>query len=115
MVTHIVLFRLRPDITQADRERLVRAMEGALRDIPSIRGFRIGKRLTFGAGYEQGVPALNYCATIDFDDVTGLKAYLDHFAHGDIGARFNEAIEQGFVYDYEMMGPEDGREFFTPK
>jgi Stress responsive A/B Barrel Domain len=73
--------RLRSDLTQADREGLVQALEVALRDIPSIRNFRIGRRVTFCAGYERSAPLLDLCALIQFDDFSGLKAYLAHFAH----------------------------------
>jgi hypothetical protein len=109
MLAHVVLFRLRSDLTRADREGLVWALEVALRNIPSIRDFQIGKRVTFGAGYEQGAPSLDLCAVIQFDDFSGLKAYLAHFAHQDVGGRFTASIEEALVYDYEMMGPEGAR------
>lgn len=109
MVSHIALFRLRSNLTQADREGLVRAFERALRDIPVIRGFRIGRRLTFGARYEQAVSDLRLAMIIDFDDFAGLRTYLDHPAHEDLGTRFNASIEQAVVYDCEMMGPEEAR------
>ena len=109
MVSHVVLFRLRPDLTQADREALLQASERALRDIPSVRGYRIGRRLTFGAGYEQGSPDLRLAMIIDFDDFAGLKTYLNHPAHDDLGTRFNASVEQAFVYDYELMKPEEAR------
>ena len=109
MVSHVVLFRLRSDLTQADREGLVRAFERALRDIPYIRSFRIGRRLMFGAGYEEAASDFRLAMIIDFDDFAGLKAYLDHPAHEDLGTRFTASIEQAVVYDYEMMGPEKAR------
>ena len=109
MVSHVVLFRLRSDLGEADREAFVHALEIALRDIPTIRGFRIGRRLIFGAGYEQGLPDFEFCGVIDFDDLAGLRAYLEHPAHENIGARYNASIEEGLVYDYEMGGPEKAR------
>lgn len=109
MVSHLVLFRLRDDLKDVDREAFVRALEVALRDIPTIRRFRIGRRITFGAGYEHGLPDFQFCGIIDFDDLAGLQAYLEHPAHEDIGARFNASIEKGLVYDYEMGGPEKVR------
>jgi hypothetical protein len=109
MMCHVVLFRLRRDLAQADREAFVRALEAALREIPTIRGFRIGRRVTFGAGYEQGAPDFEFGSVIDFDDLAGLRAYLEHPAHKDLGTRFNASIEAGLVYDYEMGGPEEVR------
>jgi hypothetical protein len=109
MMSHVVLFRLRHNLTASEREAFVRALEVALRDISSIRGFRIGRRVTFGAGYEHGVPNLEFCGVIDFDDLAGLRTYLEHPAHAEIGARFNASIEEGLVYDYEMGGPAQAR------
>ena len=109
MVSHLVLFRLRPDLTEIDREALLRAFEHALRDIASVRGFRIGRRLTFGARYEQALPDLRFSMIIDFDDLSGLKAYLDHPAHEHLGTRFNASIVEGLVYDYELIGLEDAK------
>lgn len=109
MVSHVVLFRLRPDFTDADRTTFVAAFEVAVRNIPTVRGVRIGRRVTFGAGYEQGVPGLEFSAIIDFDNLAGLKTYLAHPAHQDLGARFNASIAQGLVYDYELMGADETR------
>lgn len=109
MLSHVVLFRLRSNLGQAEREAFVHALEVALRDISTIRGFRIGRRVTFGAGYEKGLPDFEFCGVIDFDDLAGLRAYLEHPAHEDIGARFNASIEEGLVYDYEMGGPAQAR------
>jgi hypothetical protein len=109
MVCHVVLFRLRPDLAQTEREAFVQALEIALRDIPTVRGLRIGRRVTFGAGYEEGLPDYQFCGLIEFDDLAGLRAYLEHPAHEEVGARFNTSIEKGLVYDYEMGGPEQAR------
>ena len=115
MVSHLVLFRLRPDLTAADREALLRALERALRDIPSVRAFRIGRRVTFGAGYEQAPPDLRFSMIIDFDDLSGLEAYLDHPAHEDLGTRFYASIAEGLVYDYELVGLEEAKSLLTDK
>lgn len=114
MVCHVVLFRPRPHLAQAEREALVSAFEVALSNIPSVRGVRIGRRVTFGTGYEQGRPVLEFSVIIDFDDLVGLKAYLQHPAHQNLGARFTESVEQAFVYDYEMMGLEGARVLLEP-
>ena len=42
------------------------------------------------------------------DDVAGLKEYLEHAAHEELGRRFFESIEAGLVYDFEMMTGADG-------
>jgi hypothetical protein len=96
----------RPDLSPADREGFIRAFERALRQIPTVRGVRIGKRITHGAGYEPSAPDLDYLATIDFDDLDGLQTYLRHPAHADLGARFGDALSGALVYDFEVGGVE---------
>ena len=49
-----------------------------------------------------------YAAVIEFDDVAGLKGYLEHAAHAALGNRFFESIEAGLVYDFEMTAGADG-------
>lgn len=107
MISHFVLFRLRKDLGQADRKAFVQALETALDLIPSVRGFRFGQRVTFGAGYEQAAPSLDFCAMIDFDDMAGLQAYLTHPAHTELAARFNASIEERLVYDFDVRGKND--------
>jgi len=103
MVFHIVLFRPRPDLADAARADLVVALENALRSIPSIRRFHIGKRVVHGAGYEALMPvSLDYSAVIEFDDLGGLKAYLEHPAHRALGSRFMQSLESSAIFDYEM-------------
>ena len=93
MVTHVVLMKPRPDLSTGDRQVFVAAFEHALREIPTIRHVRIGRRITHGAGYEQAAPdTADFLAAIDFDDVAGLQAYLRHPAHDELGARFAQSL-----------------------
>jgi hypothetical protein len=106
MVTHLVLMKPRPDLSAADREGFIGAFERALREIPTVRDVRIGKRVIHGTGYESSAPDLDYLATIDFDDLDGLQTYLRHPAHVDLGARFGQALSAALVYDFEVGGVE---------
>jgi hypothetical protein len=106
MVSHLVLMKPRPDLSAADREGFIDAFERALRQIPTVRDVRIGKRITHGAGYESSAPDLDYLATIDFDDLDGLQTYLRHPAHLDLGARFGQALCGALVYDFAVGGVE---------
>src|SRR5262245_2702595 len=84
MVVHLVLFRLRPDLTEADRDALLRSFESAVRQIPSVIRAAIGPRVTHGAGYEQAnTAAYPYAATIEFADLAGLQTYLQHSSHAE--------------------------------
>jgi hypothetical protein len=106
MVTHIVLMKPRADLSDADRRAFLDAFDRAMREIPAIRGVRIGRRVMHGAGYEQVAPAMDFVASIDFDDLAGLQAYLRHPAHVDLGARFGQSLSGALVYDFEVGGVE---------
>ncbi len=102
MIAHIVLFRPKSDLSAADRQALIDAFRRAMREIPDVRGVRVGRRITIGAGYEQSAPLGDFLIVIDFDDIAGLQAYLRHPAHEELGARFNQAFDSGVVYDFEV-------------
>ncbi len=107
MLSHLVLMKPRADLTEAERRGLADALAAAARDIPSVRGIRIGRRVVHGAGYEQTSPdAADFLALIDFDDLAGLQAYLGHPAHQALGAKFRESLSAALVYDFEAGGLE---------
>ena len=108
MVWHLVLMKPRPDLSADDSRELIDAFDRACREIPTVREVRVGRRVTFGAGYEAGVPdSADYVVAIAFDDLAGLQAYLRHPAHEGLGARFNQSLSSALVYDFEMTGLED--------
>ncbi len=104
MVSHVVLMKPRADLTDAEREALLAAFDRAIRDIPTVRDVRVGRRVVHGAGYEARVPdAADYFVVIDFDDLDGLQAYLRHPAHEELGARFNQSLSSALIYDFEVV------------
>ena len=109
MIAHVVLFRPRPDLSAEERSALVDAFALALREIPSIRRSRVGRRVTHGRAYEQLMREnYEYAAVLEFDDFAGLKAYLGHPAHEQLGERFFATFEAALMYDYELKEWEDG-------
>jgi stress responsive alpha/beta barrel protein len=107
MISHVVLMTPRRDLMDADRRAFVESFERAVREIPSVRGVRVGRRVLIGAGYEKsGAAAADYLAIIDFDNVEGLASYLHHPAHADLGARFSASLASAAVYDFESGGLE---------
>jgi hypothetical protein len=106
MVLHIVLFRPNAGIADADRSALLAALEHAATRIPSVRRFHVGRRVTHGRGYEQQMTQdFPYAAVVEFDDLAGLQAYLRHPAHEELGARFQQMLDVGLIYDYEVVDP----------
>ena len=111
MVSHVVLMKPRPNLSPDDRNKLIAAFWRALADIPAIRGVRVGRRITHGAGYEAGMPDTgDYLVVLQFDDVEGLNAYLHHPAHAAVGRGFAELLSSALVYDFEEVPLEDLRQ-----
>jgi len=106
VVCHVVLFRPRPDLSADERMGLMAALAHALTNIPQIRRFELGRRIRHGAGYEQLMAEnLEFAALLEFDDLDGLKGYLDHPAHRELGARFMTSLAASAIYDYEQIEP----------
>jgi seryl-tRNA(Sec) selenium transferase len=83
----------------------------ALRTISSIRKATVGRRVTHGRGYE-GLMRIDYqyIALLEFDDVAGLRAYLEHPAHETLAATFFRSFEEALMYDFELEGDLAGLE-----
>jgi Stress responsive A/B Barrel Domain len=109
VIAHVVLFRLRADVPVAERRALVDAWETALRDIPSIRRAQVGRRVRIGRAYEDLIHTdFPFAAILEFDDVDGLRAYLDHPAHGPISTRFFAALADTLIYDFDVDESAEG-------
>ena len=104
MIVHVVLFSPKPDLSESDRRTLLDALSAAATGIPSIRRFRVGKRVKHSLpGYEQMMrDDYEYAVLIEFDDVAGLTAYLQHPAHAAAGHHFTQSASKALAYDYEV-------------
>jgi len=108
MVWHLVLMKPKADLSPADRRTLIETFERAVREIPTVRDVRAGRRLVHGAGYESTAPdAADYMVAIGFDDLRGLQSYLKHPAHDILAARFYQSLDSALIYDFEAGGLED--------
>jgi hypothetical protein len=103
MLIHVVLFRPKLGISETDRTAMFAALNEAAREIPTVRRFHIGSRVTHGATYEtvmtQDFP---FAAIIEFDDVAGLQTYLRHPKHEALGRLFYQLQAAALAYDYEV-------------
>ena len=109
MIAHLVLFRLKPGLDAQARDTLADALTNAARDIPSIRHARVGSRVTTGRSYEQLMRAdYPFAAILEFDDVTGLHAYLDHPVHEQLAQQFFACVEDTLMYDFELWETDEG-------
>src|SRR2546430_17601166 len=94
----------RTDLSLDERAAFIDAFERAVRDIPTVKVVRVGRRVMHGAGYEQVAPDASYLAVIDFENLADLQAYLRHPAHDDLGGRFGQSLQSALVYDFEVGG-----------
>lgn len=102
MLLHIVLFRPKPGLSDDDREAMFAALDAAAREIPTVRRFQLGRRVTHGAGYEAMMAHdFPFAAVIEFEDLAGLQAYLRHPRHDELGRLFYSLQEAALAYDYE--------------
>ena len=78
------------------------ALRIASTEIPTVREFRIGRRILHGARYE-GLSAEDYpyVAVVSFENVDGLKTYLRHPKHDEVGRLFYALADNVLVYDYD--------------
>ena len=103
MILHVVLFRPKRELNADARRGLAKAFADAIDGIGSIKRARIGRRRTHGRPYEQLMREdYTHAAILEFDDLAGLKAYLEHPAHDDLGSRFFDCFEQALMYDYDV-------------
>ena len=110
MIVHVVLFSPKAGLSGADRVAVLEAVSAAAREIPSIKRFRIGKRVKHSLpGYEQMMTDdYEFAVILEFDDVAGLKSYLQHPAHAEAGRHFTASAARALAYDYETsesLGP----------
>jgi hypothetical protein len=108
MVWHLVLIKPRADLSPGDRQAFIDLFNRAVREIPTVREVRVGRRLIHGAAYEVAAPdSADYVASIGFDDLAGLQTYLRHPAHEELAARFYQSLSSALIYDFEMDGSID--------
>ena len=114
MITHVVLLRPRGGLSAEERTGLAEALGNAIRTISSIKRARVGRRVTLDRAYEQLMRVdYEYAALLDFDDLAGVKAYLDHPAHEELATRFFHVIEDALMYDFELEEGERGIEYLV--
>ena len=104
MILHVVLFRPRPGLGKDQRQDLAKAFASAIDHISAIKRARIGRRRTHGRPYEQLMREdYTHAAILEFEDLAGLRAYLEHPAHTELGSRFFECFEQALMYDFDVQ------------
>jgi hypothetical protein len=110
MIVHTVLFEPGASIGHETKAAILEGLTRAIGRCPTVRGCRIGRRIRHGlAGYEQQMHVdYQYLLLLEFDDIDGLRAYLEHPAHKAIGGFFTNAAAASLAYDYDVVELRDG-------
>jgi hypothetical protein len=104
MIVHVVLYEMRPELDDAERDRLQRAVLGTFERVPSLRRWMVGRRTMLGVTYEALMaPGFGYAAVLEFDDLNALRSYLEHPAHAELSALFWSCSARTLVFDYEII------------
>ena len=108
MIAHIVLFRPKADLAPADRARLLDALREAHSQIPRIRRFTVGNRMTLGTDYEAAARDFPYFVQLEFASREDLATYLTHPAHQQLARGFYEMSDAAEAYDFAVEDMPDG-------
>lgn len=107
MIAHVVLFRPKAGLPDADRTRIVNALHDAHARIPQIRRFRVGTRVLAGKAYDALARDFPYFVMLEFETRDDLEAYLAHPAHDALSHSFHQASDAAEAYDYEIADAPD--------
>ncbi|MDT3376487.1 Dabb family protein [Labrys portucalensis] len=101
MIRHIVLARLRPDLSKQETETLLTAIRGMKTKIPGILQIEIGSDNS-PEGLARGY---GHAFTVDFVDAAARDAYLPHPHHATVAQALVAATQGGvdglLVLDFE--------------
>lgn len=104
MMTHVVLFTPRANLSEAEIARLSTTLSSALAGIPSVRRYQVGRRVRLGTAYDQAAPLdYSYLVIVELDDRAGLVAYLHHPLHEALGQLFYETSARALAADFETV------------
>jgi hypothetical protein len=103
VILHLVLFTPRADLPDHEGAAFGDALERALTTIPSVRSYRVGRRLRTGADYDALPGDYEYCGVMEFDDREGLQQYLVHPAHQELGRLFYATAGSAFAGDFDAV------------
>lgn len=105
MISHVVLFSPRTDVSDVTRRDLLHSLAAAADAIPAVKRFLVGRRVLHGlAGYEQMMGEdFAFAVIVEVENLDGLKAYLAHPAHAAVGRHFTASASRSLAYDYDMV------------
>ena len=96
MIRHIVLFKLRPDVSTEDKEAWLEQARSMPKEIEVLRAFSVGEDVVRGErSFDLGLVA-------DFDSSADAKVYAGHPAHVPVAEMGRALWEQVVTVDFEV-------------
>jgi hypothetical protein len=101
MIRHIVLFTLKPEIEDSDREWLFGQM-GGLAKLPTVKRLAVGKLLEPREDWYKARIAQDFgwAMSMEFDDEDALYAYQHAPEHVEIAAELRKRVSLVKVTDF---------------
>lgn len=109
MIAHVVLFEPKASTTADERDAFFELMRTAFREIETVKRSFVGLRQKVGVAYESkvGDSTYSYASVVEFEDVDGLKVYLDHPLHVKVGQLFWQHCERTMIVDVDCFWVND--------
>jgi hypothetical protein len=97
MVEHIVCFKLKPEATADQEQKLIAMLQGLKEKVPGIVDLSVGKTFTSerGQGFTVGL-------VIRFHNKEGLAVYGPHPDHQPVKEYVAQVCESVLAIDYEF-------------
>ena len=101
MIRHIVFFKLKPEVTDADRDWVFNLIRTAVAKIPLAKNFSIGKQLVPSQEWykERLATDFTWGLSADFDTEYDLYTYQKHPLHVETVQELGKRINERKVYD----------------
>lgn len=95
MLTHIVVWKYNPEVSEEERDEHVRRLQALARIIPEVQNLTVGRdQLHLARSYDTGLAAI-------FRDRAGLDAYTIHPTHEEVAAMGRRISQHVASVDFE--------------
>jgi hypothetical protein len=107
VIAHVVLFKPKSDLRQDEIRSFGKVFKETCMEIPGIRRVRVGRIFSFHGNPSEmfGDKTYEVAAYLEFEDMTGLRAYLQHPKHAELSEVFWRYCESAAYADAEMVDP----------
>lgn len=96
MIKHIVMWKFKDDVTEADKLELKRQLEALKGVAPTLINIEVGLDVLRS---EQSMDVVLYS---EFQSMSDLKVYAAHPEHLKVGAFLKDIVSERVAVDYEV-------------